>query len=64
MDDKKVVIDSSKCIMCGACTALAPKNCAWAEGSDTPVVIDENPTPEAENAVSSCPTGAVHFEKK
>lgn len=62
MEGKKLVIDSSKCIMCGACTALAPKNCAWQEGSDTPVVINEEITPEAENAVNSCPTGAVHFE--
>lgn len=64
MENKKVVIDASKCIMCGACTALAPQNCAWVEGSDTPAVINEEVTPEAENAVSSCPTGAVHLEEK
>ena len=64
MKEKKLVLDSSKCIMCGACTAIAPNNCAWVDGSDTPVVINDTVTPEAENATSSCPTGAVHIEEK
>ena len=62
--EKKLVLDSSKCIMCGACTAIAPNNCAWAPGSDTPVVINEEVTEDAINATESCPTGAVHIEEK
>lgn len=61
--EKKLVIDPNKCIMCGACTAIAPNNCEWKEGSDTPVVVDDKVTKEAESAVESCPTGAVHFEE-
>ncbi len=64
MEDKKLVIDPNKCIMCGACTMLAPNNCAWVDGSDTPVVVNEEVTKEAENATESCPTGAVHIENK
>ena len=60
-DKRRLVIDPSKCIMCGACTAVAPNNCMWAPGSDTPKVVDETPTKEAEEAVGNCPTGAVHF---
>ena len=62
--EKKLVLDPNKCIQCGACTAIAPNHCAWVEGSDTPVVIDETITPQAEEAAGSCPTGAVHIEEK
>ncbi len=60
--EKKLVIDTSKCIMCGACTAIAPKNCEWKEGVDTPVVVNDEVTSDAENAAASCPTGACHIE--
>ena len=62
--EKKLVIDPNKCIMCWACSAIAPNNCAWVEGSDTPVVVNEEVTPEAMSATESCPTGAVHIEEK
>ena len=64
MEEKKLVIDPNKCIMCGACTAIAPNNCAWVDGTDTPVVINDKVTEEATNAASSCPTGACHIKEK
>ena len=58
---EKVKLDKDKCIGCGACNQIAPKNLGW-EGM-TAIVIDENVTNEAKDAANSCPTGAITIEE-
>ncbi len=54
-------IDSSKCIGCGTCPALAPKSFKMNDETNKAEVI--NPPGDDENtvkmAVDSCPTAAI-----
>lgn len=59
---EKLVIDPNKCIGCGACNAIASNNFGFGETSA--VVIKEEVTEEAEEALNCCPTGAISIEKK
>ena len=59
MDKKKVVIDPSVCIMCGACVGSYPDDFKFSdEGPATPI------TGEADaDAADVCAVGAISFEE-
>ena len=59
---EQVKINKEKCIGCGACNSIAPKNFGWDE--TTAKVINEEVTEDAKVAVESCPTGAITIEEK
>ncbi len=57
---KKLEVDNSKCIRCGACysmddTHFAPDD----EGASTVVSQDNIDDPIVDTAIESCPTGAI-----
>ena len=59
---EKLVIDPNKCIGCRACNSIASNNFGW--GTDTAIIINEEVTEDAKNAIECCPTSAISIEKK
>lgn len=63
---KKVIVDESKCIRCGACMRNAPDVFGYGnDGESVPLV----PTVEDDNldaitAMEGCPTGAITLESE
>lgn len=58
---KKVFVDESKCIGCGACVAIDPENFDFNdEGYST--VIDDTPNEKAQDALEACPVFAITIE--
>ena len=61
----KVSVDKGKCSGCGACESVCPENFKLGEdGKSHPVkdVIDEVGC--VQDAVDSCPVGAISLERK
>ncbi len=62
---KKVIVDESKCIRCGACMGIAEDVFkSGPDGESVPkvdTVADDNN--EAVLAMESCPTGAIRLEE-
>ncbi len=60
---KKVSINKDLCIGCGACTGICPSVFAISDDGKADVIAQpaEGDT-SAEEAVSSCPVGAIDFE--
>ncbi len=57
----KLTVDQEKCIGCGACVAIAPKNFDFnEEGYST--VIGEEITDETKEAEEACPVFAIDIE--
>lgn len=58
---KKVCVDESKCIGCGACVAIAPENFDFnEEGYST--VINDNTNEKVQDALEACPVFAITIE--
>lgn len=58
MDKKKVVIEPSACIMCGACVGSYPEDFQFsAEGPVEPITGEAD-----EGAADVCPVGAISLE--
>lgn len=61
---KKVCVDESKCICCGACMQIAPDVFGYSDnGTSTPKVDTvESDNKNAITAMESCPTSAISLE--
>lgn len=59
--NKKVVVDCSKCIGCGACVAIAPETFDF-DDEGLSKVINSDLTEEANSALESCPVEAISTE--
>lgn len=59
MAKKKVKIDPSACIMCGACVGSYPDDFKFSDAGVAEVVTGE----ADEDAVSVCPVGAISVEE-
>ena len=60
----EVTVDRQACIRCGLCTAVCPAVFSMTEGETALAVTDpigENSLLEVQQAVDSCPTGAIHM---
>lgn len=55
-------VNKDACIGCGLCSALCPKNFKMDEQGKSEVISQEM-SPEVEEAVANCPTGAIIIEK-
>lgn len=61
---KKLNVDQTKCIGCGACVAIDPEHFEFNDDGKSTVISSENVENEnALNAVESCPTGAISLEE-
>ena len=61
---KKLVVDKTACIGCGACTSLAPKVFKIGEDGKSQVVDQTAEGEEAiQNAIDSCPVGAISWKE-
>jgi len=61
MSQKKIVIDQKKCIGCNTCPLIAPDTFVM-DPSNYKAKVKQQPksiTPTIENAVNSCPVGAI-----
>ncbi len=58
---KKVCVDESKCIGCGACVAIAPENFDFNEEGYS-IVINEVPNEKVQDALEACPVFAITLE--
>lgn len=58
---KKVCVDESKCIGCGACVAIAPENFDFNDEGYS-IVINENPNEKVQDALEACPVFAISIE--
>lgn len=61
---KKIEVNQSTCIGCGACVQIAPQAFEFNEnGLSVPIVeIIEEVTPEIIEAMESCPVNAITIE--
>jgi ferredoxin len=61
---KKVMVDSTKCIGCGTCVALAPKSFKMTDDGKSQAI---NPAGDDEaavqNAIDSCPVDAISWQE-
>ena len=59
----KVKVDKEKCLGCGVCVAIAPKSFKLNdEGKSEPIEPSGDDKEIIENAVESCPVGAISIE--
>lgn len=56
----KLAVDQKKCIGCGLCEALAPKTFRLNTKGKSEVIAEKgNSEVEIQNAIDSCPVGAI-----
>lgn len=58
---EKVVVDSERCLRCGACISVAPNNFTYGDDGES-VVTDTTVTEEVKNAIDMCPVSAISIE--
>ena len=59
---KKIVVNQGSCIGCGACVAIDSEHFAFSdEGLSTVISQEATETSEVQNAMESCPTGAINY---
>ncbi|MBQ4634188.1 MAG: ferredoxin [Bacilli bacterium] len=62
----KLKVDNQECICCGSCTAICEDVFGWSDDG-TACVKDESKIEEnkelVDDAVKSCPTGAIKMEE-
>ena len=56
----KVIVDSDRCLRCGACFAAAPETFDQGEDGES-VVINPEVTDDAKNAADMCPVSAIEI---
>ncbi len=57
---KQLKVDTNKCIGCGACVAIDNEHFEFNDEGKSSVKSQENiDTIEVDNAIDSCPTGAI-----
>jgi len=59
MAKKRVKLDSSACIMCGACVGSYPDDFRFSDAGPAELISGE----ADEDAVSVCPVGAISVEE-
>lgn len=66
MSKKKVVVDPNKCIGCNTCPLIAPNTFALDQKTFKAFVTNqpETITSEVNNAISSCPVGAISITEE
>ena len=57
-----IKVDETKCIGCGACVAIAPENFDFNDAGLSKVV-GQNVTDTTNEAVASCPVGAIEVSE-
>ncbi len=61
---KKLIIRDGACIGCGACIAVDPEHFDFNDDGLASVILTENlETSALQNAVGSCPTGAIVLDE-
>jgi ferredoxin len=64
-DMKKAKVDKSKCIGCGTCVALAGKSFKLGEdGKAQPIDPAGDEESTIQNAIDSCPVGAISWNEE
>jgi len=62
---KKIVVDQNKCIGCGACSFIAPKIFKLGKNGKSAVINQSlQGTKECDEAIASCPVGAISYKDK
>ncbi len=62
---KKLTVDSSKCIGCGTCVALAQKSFKMADNSKAqPINPPRDDKEVVQNAIDSCPVAAISWKEE
>jgi len=59
----KVAVDQEKCIGCGSCVSICPKTFEMKDGKAHPKKSDVKPLTCEEEAMESCPVGAISIKK-
>ena len=57
---KKVVLESERCIKCGACVSVAQENFEYGEEGES-VLINDTVTDKAIEAAEMCPVSAIQI---
>ena len=61
---KKVHVNQEACIGCGACVAIDPEHFAFNdEGLSHPISEENLESAELQNAINTCPTGAISISE-
>ena len=60
-DNKKLVVDPSKCLKCGFCVGQWPNIFDFSGEDDTANVVGNATEQEATDAVEACPGGAINI---
>ena len=62
---KKLIVDETVCMGCGMCTALYEEHFEMNDAGLSEVKTQEHlDTPELQNAVDSCPVGAIKLAEE
>ncbi len=62
---KELKVDKTKCFGCGACASMAPDHFTMGDDGLSEAISQENlDDPNVQNAVDSCPVGAITIEEK
>lgn len=59
---KKVTVDQMSCVACGLCTSIAPEVFILDDEGFAKVIVDNVDDSIADEAVNSCPVGAISAE--
>jgi ferredoxin len=59
---KKIAVNQGSCIGCGACVAIDSEHFGFSDEGLSEVISQENTeSAEVQNAIESCPTGAISY---
>lgn len=63
---KKIILNKSLCVGCGACVAICGEHFAFDDNGLSDIIkpLDGEPTSELLEAVDSCPTNAISLGEK